>query len=162
MASIEHLSGKDDIPENVYLEACDALKDLHPVTKLFRVTYLEFYIEEDVPYQGGRAPPFVGCKTETTIMEQRGETETRDEGFRIDWADCFQTRKLPYDMSHLRVDGRPFLMNNYSQIIVTSSIASYAFGLLLGAFETMWKVLTSRMGLRDRRTAAPASWLQAF
>ena len=47
MAAVEHLSGRDDIPEGVYLDACNALKQLHSVTKLFRVTYHKFYVDRD-------------------------------------------------------------------------------------------------------------------
>ena len=37
--AVENLSGVEHIPESVYLDACNALKDLHPLTKLYKVTY---------------------------------------------------------------------------------------------------------------------------
>ena len=63
-AAIEHLSGQDNIPEGVYLDACNALKELYTVTKLCKVTYIKFYIE-----RSGDAPE-VARRTCTTIMQQ--------------------------------------------------------------------------------------------
>ena len=47
MAAVEHLAGRDDIPEGVYVDACNALKELHSLTKLFRVTYNKFYVNHE-------------------------------------------------------------------------------------------------------------------
>ena len=110
MAAVEHLSGRDDIPEGVYLDACNALKQLHSVTKLFRVTYHKFYVDRDeMDVQS------VLCKTETIIMEQREDDV--DLGMR--WWHVFRVGKLPRDMSGLHVDGKPFTKDN-SQIVVTA------------------------------------------
>ena len=107
MAAVEHLSGRDDIPEGVYVDACNALKELHSVTKLFKVTYNKFYVNRE------EYATAVACKTETIIMEQREDDV--DLGMR--WWHVFCGGKLPRDMSGLHVDGKPFTKDN-SQIVV--------------------------------------------
>ena len=42
-SAVEHLAGKDGIPEGVYLDACNALKQIHSLGKLYRVHYTTFY-----------------------------------------------------------------------------------------------------------------------
>ena len=51
---------------NEYLDACNALKELHSVTSLYKVTILEFYVEKS----GG--VPEVARRTRTIIMEKKG------------------------------------------------------------------------------------------
>jgi hypothetical protein len=111
MAAVEHLSGKDDIPEGVYVDACNALKELHSITKLFKVTYRKFYVDED----DDRGVPVVLCATDTIILEQRGEDEVHGD---YNWWYCFDRRMLPHDMSGLPINGKPFLTKHGSQIVV--------------------------------------------
>lgn len=106
-SAVEHLAGKDDIPEGVYLDACNALKDLHAVTKLFRVTYIIFYIE-----RSGDTPE-VARRTCTTIMEQDDEFDVGAYG----WHAAFEAKLLPRHADCLPIY-KPFEYNG-SQMIVT-------------------------------------------
>jgi hypothetical protein len=106
-SAVEHLAGKDDIPEGVYLDACNALKDLHAVTKLFRVTYIIFYIE-----RSGDTPE-VARRTCTTIMEQDDEFDVGAYG----WHAAFDAKLLPRHADCLPIY-KPFEYNG-SQMIVT-------------------------------------------
>jgi hypothetical protein len=41
-AAIDQFGEHDDVQEGVYLDACNALKELHSLSKLYKVTYYEF------------------------------------------------------------------------------------------------------------------------
>ena len=111
-AAVEHLCGRDDIPEGVYVDACNALKELHSVTKLFKVTYIIFYIERSDD------TPRVARRTCTTIMEQ---DDGFDDGFDVGaygWHAVFEANLLPRDTDNLHIC-KPFEYNG-SQRIVTA------------------------------------------
>jgi hypothetical protein len=38
---------KQKMPEGAYLKLCNCVKELHPLTKLYEVTYYELYTEND-------------------------------------------------------------------------------------------------------------------
>ena len=109
-AAIEHLSGQDNIPEGVYLDACNALKELYTATKLFKVTYIKFYIE-----RSGDALE-VARRPCTKIMEQDGD----GGGWRdvSNWQYIIDGGVLPRDMSSLPI-GKPFEMDGM-QLMVTA------------------------------------------
>ena len=68
--AVEHLSGHDDIEESVYLDACNAMMELHPLTKLFKVTYLKFYVEPAMhqKWRGARARSLWSAKRTKMFM----------------------------------------------------------------------------------------------
>ena len=110
--AVENLSGVEHIPESVYLDACNALKDLHPLTKLYKVTYLKFYV--DRPCTGDA--PEVARRTHTLIMERK---DHEDPPFvTSNWGYAFECGDLPHDMSRLLID-EPFEMDG-AQVIVKS------------------------------------------
>ena len=45
--AVDALSGRDDVPDGVYLSACEAMKELHSITDLYLVKYDRFYACED-------------------------------------------------------------------------------------------------------------------
>jgi len=110
--AVENLSGVEHIPESVYLDACNALKDLHPLTKLYKVTYLKFYV--DRPCTGDE--PEVGRRTCTLIMERK---DHEDPPFvTSNWGYALECGDLPHDMSRLLI-AEPFEMDG-AQVIVKS------------------------------------------
>ena len=107
--AIEHLAGVDNLPESVYLNACNTLKDLHPLTKLYKVTYLKFYVESYGPTTE------VARRTSTIIMERKDDSY---EQLVTNWHAVFERGSLPHDMSSLPI-GEPFNMDG-AQVIVKS------------------------------------------
>ena len=63
-ALIDILGGHDDVQEGVYLDACNALKELHSLSKLYKVTYYEFVVEL------GDHGPVVSSKLRTRILSR--------------------------------------------------------------------------------------------
>ena len=117
-AAIEHLSGQDNIPEGVYLDACNALKELYTVTKLFKVTYSKFYIERrpGIERSGDAEVAWRPC---TKIMEQYG-----GDGHSYDvsnWEYVIDGGVLPREpfLSSLPI-GKPFEMDGGMQGMVTA------------------------------------------
>ena len=111
--AVEHLSGHDDIEESVYLDACNAMKELHPLTKLYKVTYLKFYVElsGDVPE--------VARRTCTLIMERKDHEDLTDVRYGTwNWHYVFECGALPHDMSRISI-AEPFEMDG-AQVIVQS------------------------------------------
>eukprot|EP01044_Picomonas_judraskeda_P004244 COSAG03_NODE_369_length_8525_cov_21.686565_6_plen_141_part_00 len=41
--AVEHLAGKDNVPESVYIQACNAMKHIYSLAELYRVHYVSFY-----------------------------------------------------------------------------------------------------------------------
>ena len=116
--AVEHLSGHDDIEESVYLDACNAMKELHPLTKLYKVTYLKFYVA-----RSGDVPE-VARRTCTLIMERKDHENVHEAaaaaavyGVR-NWHYVFECGALPHDMSRLSI-AEPFEMDG-AQVIVQS------------------------------------------
>ena len=109
--AVENLSGVEHIPESVYLDACNALKDLHPLTKLYKVTYLKFYVA-----RSGDAPE-VARRTHTHIMGRKDMMGQRYDEC-TNWEYAFECGALPHDMSRLLID-EPFEMDG-AQVIVKS------------------------------------------
>ena len=116
-AAIEHLSGNNGIPERVYLDACNAMKELHAVTKLFKVTYIEFYVEHAVHLRDGTS--VVARRTCTEIMEQYDVTEAYgSSGDAQLWGHVFDTKKLPHDICALRLYD-PFTKRGSNLMVTT-------------------------------------------
>ena len=46
--AVDRLAECDDVEERVYLDACSALKDLYPATKLYQLTYTVFYYANEM------------------------------------------------------------------------------------------------------------------
>ena len=67
--AVERLANRDDVEESVYLDACNALKDLYPATNLYQLTYTIFFND------GGA----VLTRERTVVMERHG---TIDYGWR--------------------------------------------------------------------------------
>ena len=112
--AVEHLSGHDDIEESVYLDACNAMKELHPLTKLYKVTYLKFYVE------GSGDVPEVARRTCTLIMERKDHEDavTNLASYAKSWHCVFARGVLPHDMFCLSI-AEPFQMDD-AQVIVQS------------------------------------------
>jgi hypothetical protein len=101
----------DGVPEGEYLDACAALKELHSATKLYKLTILEFYVEEvEVPE--------VSRRTRTIIMETKGEHDDDHYARTCNWHLVLDRNALPHDTSNLKMDA-PFEMRG-KQMIVTS------------------------------------------
>ena len=106
--AVEHLSGHDDIEDSVYLDACNAMMELHPLTKLYKVTYLKFYVE-----RSGDAPE-VARRTHTLIMERK---DHEDPPFvTSNWGYALKCGDLPHDMSRLLI-AEPFEMDGAQAIV---------------------------------------------
>ena len=67
--AVDRLAECDDVEERVYLDACNALKDLYPATNLYQLTYTIFFND------GGA----VLTRERTVVMERHG---TIDYGWR--------------------------------------------------------------------------------
>ena len=55
-------ASREDVPDNVYLDACNALKELYSLSKLYKVTYYEFVVEL------GDHGPVVSSRLRTRIL----------------------------------------------------------------------------------------------
>ena len=58
-----------NVPESDYVDACNALGELHSVTELYKVTILEFYVEKC------DGVPKVKRRTRTLIMESKEDED---------------------------------------------------------------------------------------
>jgi hypothetical protein len=107
--AVDLLMGREDVPDNVFLEACAALKQLHSLTNLYKVTFVEFYTEASTEE--------VFQRTRTQIMPSaQGRAHSS-------WWSAFDERLLPRDLSEMQRRTEPFSMNG-NQIIVLS-VESY-------------------------------------
>ena len=81
--AVDRLAECDDVEERVYLDACSALKDLYPATKLYQLTYTVFYYANEM----------VLTRERTVVMERRG-TIDQHHG----WSDVLRRGALPDNM----------------------------------------------------------------
>lgn len=77
-SAVEHLSGKDNIPEGVYLDACNALKQIHSPGKLCQVCYIFFYDDDGtVGYEcNSMIVPLHNTEDDPTIFRSWGDILT--------------------------------------------------------------------------------------
>ncbi len=101
-----------NVPESDYVDACNALRELHSVTKLYKVTILEFYMEKC------DGVPEVGRRTRTLIMESKEDEDDDPYEGTCNWCAVLHRNALPYDGTNLKLN-EPFEMEG-KQVIVTS------------------------------------------
>ena len=104
---------REALGDGAYVKLCNAIKELHPLTRLYKVTYLEFYLF----YEGEREDkPTVLWRRRTRIMPRQGS-----DGNMIptcDWCYVFPRSQLPHDMSRLPMN-EPFEQDG-NQLVVTA------------------------------------------
>ena len=86
LGAVERLANRDDVEESVYLDACNALKDLYPATNLYQLTYTIFFND------GGA----VLTRERTVVMERHG---TIDQHY--GWSHVLERGALPDNMHGL-------------------------------------------------------------
>ena len=103
--AIDRLAGREDVPENVYLDACNALKELHSLSKLYKVTYYEFVAEEGIGDHG----PVVSSRKRVRIMPCDDEKDEVGH-----WRYVLDHGSLPHDMTYLSPElNKPFVMDHH-------------------------------------------------
>ena len=98
--AIDQFGDHEDIQENVYLDACNALKELHSLSKLYRVTYYEFVAEL------GDHGPVVSSRKRVRIMPRDDEQDEVGN-----WSYVLDHGSLPHDMTNLSINN-PFVMDD--------------------------------------------------
>ena len=104
--AIDQLGDHEDIQENVYLDACNALKELHSLSKLYRVTYYEFAAVL------GDHGPVVEARKRVRIMprDEHSLPDVRNWSYPLDHG------SLPRDMTRLPLN-EPFGLGDYRGIV---------------------------------------------
>ena len=99
----------EDVPEIVYLKACDALKELYSLNKLYRVTYFEF-VAELVDHG-----PVVSSKKRIRILPRDGR-DVANHHVKSKWFCVLERGSLPQDMTHLPLN-EPFDLGDNRGIV---------------------------------------------
>jgi hypothetical protein len=112
--AVEHTSGREDIPEGVYLNAMNSIKTLKDnevaISKLYKVTYYEFYCNED--------ECIVENILRTRIFEATAPTYNK-------WDYCFETNRLPSDVESIDRLNEPFKLDGDKKLYMVTKIEKY-------------------------------------
>jgi hypothetical protein len=112
--AVEHTSGREDIPESVYLNAMNSIKTLKDdevaISKLYKVTYYEFYCDEDDTESMLR----------TRILEAKGPTYDDTKS----WDYCFETNELPSNVDSM-ILCEPFKIDGDKKLYMVTKIEKY-------------------------------------
>ena len=82
--AVDALAGRDDVPDGVYLSACEAMKQLHSITDLYLVKYDRFYACEDGEDAHGGARLAVERETSCQAI-LRKDPEVRNPNYGLQW-----------------------------------------------------------------------------
>ena len=98
-------ASREDVPDNVYLDACNALKELYSLSKLYKVTYYEFVVEL------GDHGPVVSSRLRTRILPQDDDDASTNQYLVRNWQYVLDRGSLPRDMAGLPFH-KPFAMGD--------------------------------------------------
>ena len=88
--AIDILGEQDSVQEGVYLNACEALKEIHSLSNLYKVSYYEFVAER------GEHGLVVSSRKRVRIMPRDDDhADVRN------WSYALDRGSLPHDMTHL-------------------------------------------------------------
>lgn len=117
--AVDALSGRDDVPDGVYLSACEAMKELHSITDLYLVKYDRFFAYEDGEDCNGDTR--LGVMRDTSCQAiLRKDREVCARHINLDW--CLRHGKLPTDTSHLMARSHE---NGSGDLLMITSIKPY-------------------------------------
>eukprot|EP01051_Picozoa_sp_SAG22_P025435 SAG22_NODE_7533_length_731_cov_0.477848_1_plen_100_part_01 len=97
--------------EGVYLDACEALKEMHSLSNLYKVSYYEFTARRG---PADESQPFLDYASCTSIMARDGADVT----WAPSWNQAFTQARLPHDLSKM-VMNRPYPTDDKTCIVVT-------------------------------------------
>ena len=95
----------DDVQEGVYLDACNALKELYSLSKMYKVTYYEFVVEL------GDHGPVVSSRLRTRILSRDDDDANTNQYLARNWHYVLDRGSLPRDMAGLPFH-KPFAMGD--------------------------------------------------
>jgi hypothetical protein len=117
--AIDILGEQDSVQEGVYLNACEALKEIHSLGKLYKVSYYEFTARRG---PADESQPFLDYASCTSIMTRDGADGTWTHS--PSWNQAFTQARLPHDLSKM-VMNRPYPMTDDKTCIVVTEIVPY-------------------------------------
>ena len=95
----------------MYLNACNALKELHSLSKLYKVTYYEFQAEL------GDQGPVVSSMLRTRILSRDDYDADRNQYLVGSWQYTLDRGSLPHDMTGLSLHN-PFAMGDGRGMVI--------------------------------------------
>ena len=114
--AVEHTSGREDIPEGVYLNAMNSIKTLKDdevaISKLYKVTYYEFYCDE--------RENTVESMLRTRIFEATAHYKETNK-----WDYCFETNRLPSNVDSIDRLNEPFKLDGDKKLYMVTKIEKY-------------------------------------